>query len=92
MAGDQVAVGHRVNAPVLDLGKGGAEVNQFVLDEKGDYLRQANFVLLTIGEARNLLALNQRLAVWRLDVMQRSRGMTHQGQLAYQRRGRTRSA
>jgi hypothetical protein len=33
LTGDQVAVGHRVNAPVLDLGKDGAEVYQFVLDE-----------------------------------------------------------
>src|SRR5262249_32240702 len=39
----------------------------------------AHFLLLTIGEACNLLALNQRLAVWRLDVTQHSRGMTHQG-------------
>src|SRR6516165_11568837 len=32
LAADQLAVGDRVNAPVLDLGKGGAEAHQFVLD------------------------------------------------------------
>jgi len=32
------------------------------------------------GEARNLLALNQRLAVWRLDVTQHSRGIQGSGQ------------
>src|SRR5262245_16569835 len=49
------------------------------LDEEWDDVRQAHIFLLTVGEACNLLALNQRLAVWRLGVPQHSRCMTHQG-------------
>jgi len=41
LAGDQLAVGDRMNAPVLDLGKGGTEAHQFVLDKEGRHLRQS---------------------------------------------------
>src|SRR5262245_53866271 len=47
-----------MDAPVLDLGKGGAEAHQFVLDEEGHHLRQAHLFLLTIGEAGHVLALD----------------------------------
>src|SRR5262245_8839085 len=80
-AGDQLAVGDGVNAPVLDLGKGGAEAHQFVLDEEGNHLRQAHLFLLTIGEAGHVLALDERLAFRGRDMAQ------HAGSVAAKRNG-----
>src|SRR5262249_49477029 len=77
LAGDQLAVGDRVNASVLDLGKGGAEAHQFVLDEEGNHLRQAHLFLLTIGEAGHVLALDERLAFRGRDMAQRAGSVAH---------------
>src|SRR5262249_10373087 len=44
LAGNQLAVLDRVNAPVLDLGEDCAEAHQLVLDEEGYHLRQAGRV------------------------------------------------
>src|SRR5262249_21181556 len=46
----------------FDLGKGGTEAEQFVLDEERHDLGEANIRLLTVGEPGHLLALDQRLA------------------------------
>src|ERR1700719_2043566 len=68
LAGDQLAVSDRVNAPVLDLGKGGAKAHQFVLDKEGHHLRQSYLFFLAIGEAGYGLALYERLAIRGLDM------------------------
>src|SRR5215831_4448126 len=56
LAGDQQSVGDDVDTPVFDLGKGGTEAEQFVLDEERHDLGQANIRLLTVGEPGHLLA------------------------------------
>src|SRR6476620_10509139 len=50
-----------------------------MFDKKGHHFGEAHGFLLAVGEAGNFLALNQRLAVWRLDVTQRTRGVTNYG-------------
>jgi hypothetical protein len=72
LAGDQLAIGHRMNAPVLDLGKGSAEPHHFVLDKEGHHLRQSYLVFLAIGEARHGLAFDKQLAIRGSDVVQRA--------------------
>src|SRR5262249_21610992 len=51
-----------MDAPVLDLGISGAEVEQLVFDEERDDLSEANSLLLPVGEPGHVLALDQRLA------------------------------
>ena len=80
LAGDQLAVGDRVNAPVLHLGKGGTEAHRFVLDKEGYHFRQS-YLFLAIGEAGHGLALYEQLAVRDLDMAQRA------GRVADQREG-----
>ena len=70
-----------MNAPVLDLGKGGTEAHQFVLDKEWRHLRQSYLFLLAIGETGHGLAWYPRLAVWSLDMAQRA------GSVADQREG-----
>src|SRR5215470_1948482 len=77
LAGDQLAVPNRVNAPVLDLGEDGAEAHQLVLDEEGYHLRQAHVFFLAIGEAGQVLALDERLASRGLDMAQRAGGVAN---------------
>src|SRR5215475_4386208 len=79
LTGSQQAVADDVNRPVLPFREDGAEFQHLVFDKKGHHFGEVHLFLLAVGEAGNLLALNQRLAVRCLDVMQRSRGMTHQG-------------
>src|SRR5262249_4831369 len=62
LAGDQQPVGDDVDAPVFDLGEGGTEGEQLVLDEERHDLGQPNIRLLSAGEPGHLLALNSRLA------------------------------
>src|SRR5215469_16933875 len=59
-----------MDAPALDLGISSAEVEQLVFDEERDDLRQANSLLLPVGEPSHVLALDQRLANGGLDVAQ----------------------
>ena len=68
----KLAIDDRMNAPVLDLGKGGTEPHHFVLDEKRHHLRQFYLFFLAIGEACHGLALDERRAVWGLDMSQRA--------------------
>ena len=75
LAGDELAVGDGVDAPVLHLGKNGAEARQLVLDKEGRHFRQSDRFLLAVGEAGHGLACDERLAVCGLDVPQRARGM-----------------
>src|SRR6266481_2506937 len=56
LTGNQRAVDDRVNAPVLNLGKGGTEAHQFVLHEEGHHLRQSHLFFLAIGKAGHVLA------------------------------------
>src|SRR5262249_51870385 len=67
-----------MDAPVLDLGVSGAEVEQLVFDEERDDLGQANSLLLPVGEPSYVLALDQWLANGGLDVAQGAGGMTDQ--------------
>src|SRR5262249_44642620 len=60
LAGDQLAVLDRVNAPVLDLREGSAQADQLVLNEERHHLRQAHIFLLTVGEAGHVLAVETR--------------------------------
>src|SRR5215469_311613 len=78
LTSDQLAVGDGVNAPVLDLGKGGTEAHQFVLDKEGYHLRQSYLFFLAIGEAGHGLALYEQLAVRGLDMAQRARRVADQ--------------
>src|SRR5262245_19727072 len=75
LAGNQLAVPDRVNAPVLDLGEDGAEAHQLVLDEEGYHLRQAHLFFLAIGEAGHMLAVDERLVSRRLDMAQHAGGV-----------------
>src|SRR5580698_1185240 len=59
LAGDQLTVDDRVNAPVLDLGKGGAELHEFVLDEEWHHLGQLHLFFLAIGEAGHGFAFDE---------------------------------
>src|SRR5262249_4376956 len=68
LAGNQLAVADRVNAPVLDLGEDCAEAHQLVLDEEGYYLGQAHVFFLAIGEAGHMLAVDERLVSRSLDM------------------------
>src|SRR5215831_8443554 len=70
LAGNQLAVLDRVNAPVLDLGEDCTEAEQLVLDEEGHNLREPHVFFLTVGEPGHLLALDQRLARGSLYVPQ----------------------
>src|SRR5215831_5783498 len=79
LAGNQLAVLDRVNAPVLDLGEDGAEAHQLVLDEEGDKLRQAHRFFLAIGETGHVLAVDERLAFRSLDMAQHAGGVADQG-------------
>ena len=70
-----------MNAPVLDLGKGGTEAHRLVFDKEGYHLRQSYLFFLAIGEAGHGLALYEQLAVRGLDMAQRA------GRVADQREG-----
>ena len=61
-----------MNAPVLDLGKGGADPHQLVFDKEGHHIRQSYLFFLAIGEAGHGLAFDERLAVRRLDMAERA--------------------
>src|SRR5215471_79289 len=79
LAGNQLAVLDRVNAPVLDLGEDCAEAHELVLDEEGYHLRQAHVFFLAIGEAGHMLAVDERLGSRGLDMAQRAGGVADQG-------------
>src|SRR5262245_10720258 len=68
-----------MNRPVGRLREDAAQPCQLVFDKEGHHLGEADGFFLAVGETGNLLALNQGLAVWRLDMTQSSRGMTNQG-------------
>jgi len=68
-----------VHAPVGRFREDGTELQHLVLDEEGNHLGQAHVLFLAVGEAGHFLALDQRLAIGRLDVAQRSGRMTHDG-------------
>jgi len=56
LASDQQPVGDDVDAPVLDLGEGGTEAEQLVLEQERHDLGDADIRLLTVGEPGHLLA------------------------------------
>src|SRR5277367_571024 len=74
---DQQTVGDDVNLPVGLLREDGAQFQHLVFDKKRHYFGETDSFLLAVGEAGNFLALNQKLAVWRLDVTEGAGGMTH---------------
>ena len=71
MPRDQQAVTDHVNIPVGLLREDGAQFQHLVFDKERHDLGEADVFFLAVGEAGNFLALNQKLAVRRLDVMQR---------------------
>src|SRR5277367_6357542 len=76
LAGDELTIGDRVNAPVLDLGKGRTKGHQCVLYKEGHHLRQSYFVFFAIGEPGHGLAFDERLAVGRFDMAKRAGRVT----------------
>jgi hypothetical protein len=74
---DQEAVADDVRRPVGLFRKDGAQFEHLVFDEERHDFGEAHRFFLTVGEAGHFLALDQRLAVRRLDVTQRAGGMTH---------------
>src|SRR5277367_569711 len=74
---DKQAVGDDVNYPVGHLREDRAQFQHLIFDKKWHYFGEADVCFLAVGEAGHFLALNQRLALWRLDVTQHARGMTH---------------
>src|SRR5271154_5755587 len=74
---DQQTIGDDVNLPVGLLREDGAQFQHLIFDKKGHYFGETDSFLLAVGEAGNFLALNQKLAVWRLDVTESAGGMTH---------------
>src|SRR5262249_26035047 len=81
LTGDEQAIGENVRLPVAGLGEEAALRLQLVLDKEAHDLGQANRLLLALGEAGDLLALKQRLAVGPLGVTQ------HAGRVAYKGKG-----
>ena len=77
MSRDQQAVADHVNRPVRFLREDGAQFQHLIFDKEGHNFGETHLFLLAVGEAGNFLALNQKLAVRRLDVMQRPCGMAH---------------
>src|SRR5215831_4495043 len=57
LAGGKQAVGDDMNSPIAGLGEVASQRLQFILDEEGDNLRQADRFFLGVGEAGDLLAL-----------------------------------
>jgi hypothetical protein len=45
-----------------------SHLEHLIFDKKGHHFRKANSFYLAVGETGNFLALNQKRAVWRLDV------------------------
>src|SRR5580700_8789708 len=76
---DQQTVADDVNRPVGLLREGRAQFQHLIFDKKGHYFGEADGFFLAVGKAGHFLALNRNLAVRRLDVTQRTRGMTHDG-------------
>ncbi len=66
-----------MDAPVLDLREGGAEVQQLVLDQERHDLGQLDVGLLAVGEAGHGPAVHQRLAGRVLHVTQGAGRMAH---------------
>src|SRR5262245_35150713 len=78
LAGNQQPVDDKVDFPVLDLGEDGAESEQLVFDQERNDLSKADIRLLTVGEPRHVLSLDQRFAGGGLDVAQHAGGMADQ--------------
>jgi hypothetical protein len=76
---DQQAVGNDMRCPVRLLREDGAQSQHLIFDQKGHDLGKPDGFFFAVGEAGHLLALDQNLSVRRLDVTQRARGMTHDG-------------
>src|SRR5271154_2260344 len=74
---DKQAVGDDVNSPVGHLREDRAQFQHLIFDKKWHYFGEADVCFLAVCEAGHFLALNQRLALWRLDVTQHAGGMTH---------------
>jgi len=74
---NQEAVGDDMSPPVGRLREDRAELQHLIFHKEGHNLGEANLFFLTVGEARNFLALDQKLAIRRLDVTQRTCGMAH---------------
>src|ERR1700722_6623786 len=73
----QQAVTDDVRRPVDLLREDSAKLQHLIFDKEGHDFGEANLFFLALSKARNFLALNQKLAVRRPNVSQRSRGMTH---------------
>jgi len=68
-----------VDTPVSGLGEVGTLRLEFVLDEKGHHLGKSHGFFLGIGEAGNVLALHQGLALRRPYMTERARRVTNEG-------------
>jgi hypothetical protein len=68
LAGNQLAIDDRINAPVLDLGKGGTEPHHFVLDKEGHHLCQFYLIFLAMVKPVTVLpstrSLPSRVLTW----------------------------
>src|SRR5260370_14882742 len=76
---DQQAIADHVILPAGLLREDGTQLQHLVFDKKRHHFGEADLLFLAVGEAGNFLALHQKLAVRRLDVTQRTRGMTYDG-------------
>jgi len=70
----QQAVTDDVRRPVDLLREDSAKLQHLIFDKEGHDFGEANLFFLALSKARNFLALNQKLAVRRPNVSQRSRG------------------
>ena len=77
MSRDEQAVADHVNPPVRHLREDGTQSQHLIFDKEWHNFSEPHLFLLAVGEAGNFLALNQKLAVRRLDVMKRPCGMAH---------------
>ncbi|CDR01620.1 predicted protein [Streptomyces iranensis] len=63
LASDEKAVADDVRLPVVGLGVDAAEAVEFVFDEEGDDARESDRVFFGVGEAGDLLAVDEGRAV-----------------------------
>src|ERR1700722_12045185 len=76
---NQQAVADDVNLPIGLLRKDCASFQHLIFDKKRHNFSEADGFFLAISEASDFLALNQKVAVRQLDMTQRTRGVTHNG-------------
>ena len=80
--GDRQVVADHIKTPVRHFREDRAQFQHLIFDREGHDSSETHLFLLAVGEAGHFLALNKKLAVRRLDVMQRPGGMANDARLA----------